>query len=192
MALHASDSPARHGATGAPRRGAGSQDDVVVRAPAARGVLAASRVLVGFYFLWAFLDKTFGFGKATPSSGSWLNGGSPTEGFLLHGTAGPFAHMFDSVAGAWWLDLVFMLGLLGVGLAMILGVGMRIAAAAGTLMMAFMWLVTLWPDSNPFMDDHWMIALVLLITAATGAGRYYGLGGVWAQLPAVRKNRWLI
>ncbi|MFI5663474.1 hypothetical protein [Streptomyces sp. NPDC051684] len=100
--------------------------------------------------------------------------------------------MFDSVAGAWWLDLVFMLGLLGVGLAMILGIGMRIAAAAGTLMMAFMWLVSLWPDSNPFMDDHWMIALVLLITAATGAGRYYGLGRVWAELPAVRKNRWLI
>ena len=151
-----------------------------------------TRLSLGWVFLWAFVDKTFGLGHETASNDSWLNGGSPTEGFLLHGTSGPFAHMFDSVAGAGWLDAVFMLGLLGVGLAMILGVGMRIAAAAGTLMMAFMWLVTLWPESNPFMDDHWMIALVLIVTAVTGAGRYYGLGGMWAQLPAVRRNRWLI
>ncbi|MCQ4210207.1 DoxX family membrane protein [Streptomyces longispororuber] len=192
MALHASERPTRHSAAGTPRRNAGSQDGVVVRSAAARGVLAAARVLVGFYFLWAFLDKTFGFGRSTPSSGSWLNGGHPTEGFLLHGTTGPFAHMFDSVAGAWWLDTLFMAGLLGVGLAMILGIGMRIAAGAGTLMMAFMWLVTLWPGTNPFLDDHWMIALVLLATAATGAGGYFGLGRAWARLPIVRRNRWLI
>ncbi|MEU5220086.1 hypothetical protein AB0G79_28375 [Streptomyces sp. NPDC020807] len=100
--------------------------------------------------------------------------------------------MFDSVAGAWWLDTLFMVGLLGVGLAMVLGIGMRVAAVSGTLMMAFMWLTTLWPAANPFMDSHWMIALVLLITAATGAGSYYGLGAPWARLPIVRNNRWLI
>ncbi|MER6099559.1 hypothetical protein ABT154_27650 [Streptomyces sp. NPDC001728] len=170
----------------------GGRDDVLVRSAATRRLLAVARVLVGFYFLWPFLDKAFGLGKATPSAGAWVNGGHPTEGFLLHGTSGPFAHMFDSVAGAWWLDTLFMLGLLGVGLAMILGIGMRIAAGAGTLMMAFMWLVTLWPGANPFMDDHWMIALVLLIAAATGAGSSYGLGGRWARLPVVRDHPWLI
>ncbi|MFD8566587.1 hypothetical protein [Streptomyces sp. NPDC059639] len=189
MALH---TPERQATARAPRRHAGSQDGIVVRSATARGILAAARVLVGFYFLWAFLDKTFGFGRSTPSGQSWLNGGHPTEGFLLHGTTGPLAHIFDSVAGTWWLDTLFMAGLLGVGLAMILGIGMRVAAAAGTLMMAFMWLVTLWPGTNPFMDDHWMIALVLLITAATGAGGYFGLGRAWARLPLVRKNRWLI
>ncbi|MFJ9669116.1 hypothetical protein ACIRPP_31690, partial [Streptomyces sp. NPDC101219] len=30
-------------------------------------VLASVRVLMGFVFLWAFLDKTFGFGYATAS-----------------------------------------------------------------------------------------------------------------------------
>ncbi|MEV0447254.1 hypothetical protein [Streptomyces sp. NPDC050600] len=188
MAVHTPERHTLRGTAGRP----GSQDDVLVRSGRVRALLAVARVLTGFFFLWAFLDKTFGLGKATPSAGAWIRGGHPTEGFLLHGTTGPFAHLFDSVAGAWWLDTLFMLGLLGVGAAMILGIGMRVAAASGTLMMAFMWLVTLWPGANPFMDDHWMIALVLLITAATGAGSYYGLGGRWARLRLVREHRWLI
>ncbi|MEU8621287.1 hypothetical protein [Streptomyces sp. NPDC048623] len=186
MALHAPDRAT--GRTTLP----GDRDDVVVRSAVARRLLAVTRVLVGFYFLWPFLDKTFGLGRSTPAAGAWVEGGHPTEGFLLHGTAGPFAHIFDSVAGAWWLDTLFMLGLLGVGLAMILGIGMRIAAGAGTLLVGFMWLVTLWPDTNPFLDDHWLIALLLLVTAATGAGAYYGLGAWWARLPIVRDQRWLI
>src|SRR6266511_711287 len=60
-------------------------------APPARGAavtsitakfLAVFRVAVGFVFLWAFLDKTFGLGYATPSAKAWINGGSPTKGFL--------------------------------------------------------------------------------------------------------------
>ncbi|MEV7278206.1 hypothetical protein [Streptomyces sp. NPDC093111] len=188
MAVHTPERHTLRSTAGRP----GSQDDVLVRSGATRALLGASRVLVGFFFLWPFLDKAFGLGRSTPSAGAWINGGHPTEGFLLHGTKGPFAHMFDSVAGTWWLDTLFMLGLLGVGLAMMLGIGMRIAAVSGTLMMGFMWMVTLWPDANPFMDSHWMIALVLLITAATGAGSYYGLGGWWAQQRLVREHRWLI
>ena len=30
-------------------------------------------------FLWAFLDKAFGLGYATPSGNAWINGGSPTR-----------------------------------------------------------------------------------------------------------------
>ena len=45
------------------------------------------RVLLGFEFLWAFLDKTFGLGYATPSARAWINGGSPTKGFLGSGQA---------------------------------------------------------------------------------------------------------
>src|SRR5829696_1447309 len=44
--------------------------------------LAVFRVVLGFEFLWAFLDKTFGFGYATPSARAWIHGGSPTKGFL--------------------------------------------------------------------------------------------------------------
>src|ERR1044072_1320309 len=43
---------------------------------------ASLRLLTGFAFLWAFLDKTFGLGYATPSGKGWIDGGSPTKGFL--------------------------------------------------------------------------------------------------------------
>ncbi|MFF0746456.1 DoxX family protein [Streptomyces sp. NPDC004111] len=174
------------------RTAPGSQDAVVVRSRGARAALVGLRLLVAWTFLWPFLDKVFGLGFATKSEAAWINGGSPTEGFLLHGTQGPFAHVFDGVAGAPWLDVLFMVGLLGIGLAFLLGVGTRVAAVSCTAMMAFMYLVSLWPASNPVTDSHWMIALAGIAVAATGAGDTWGLGRPWKNLALVRRHRWLI
>lgn len=44
-----------------------------------------------------------------------------------------------SWAGAAWADWTFMLGLLGIGVALASGIALRVAAAAGTVMMALMW-----------------------------------------------------
>ncbi|MFD7659099.1 hypothetical protein ACFV4N_34405, partial [Actinosynnema sp. NPDC059797] len=44
--------------------------------------LAVLRVATGLVFLWAFLDKAFGFGYATKAANAWVDGGSPTRGFL--------------------------------------------------------------------------------------------------------------
>ena len=63
-------------------------DGPVVRSLAARRALAVLRIMFGFYFLWAFLDKTFGLGFSTPAERAWINGGSPTRGFLS-GVEGP-------------------------------------------------------------------------------------------------------
>ena len=97
--------------------------------------LAIVRVVVGFEFLWAFLDKTFGLGYATPAARAWINGGSPTKGFLSRVAVGPFESTFHAWAGAPWADWLFMLGLLGIGIALILGIGLRAAAVSGTVMM---------------------------------------------------------
>src|SRR5262249_29187152 len=70
---------------------------------ATRYVLAVLRIVVGWVFLWAFLDKLFGFGYATPSAKSWLNGGSPTKGFLSSAT-GPFAGVYHDIAGTGWAN----------------------------------------------------------------------------------------
>src|SRR5689334_22574967 len=61
---------------------------------------AGLRLLTGFVFLWAFLDKAFGFGYATPSGKGWIDGGSPTRGFLGGVAAGPMESTFHSWAGA--------------------------------------------------------------------------------------------
>jgi hypothetical protein len=62
--------------------------------------LAVVRVATGFVFLWAFLDKTFGFGYATPVARAWIHGGSPTKGFLSSVAVGPFESTFHTWAGA--------------------------------------------------------------------------------------------
>src|SRR3954471_14318915 len=82
-------------------------------------VFGALRIVVGWTFLWAFLDKTFGFGYATVSERSWLNGGSQTKGFLSNSAAGPFEGFYKDIAGAGWADWLFMLALLGIGLALV-------------------------------------------------------------------------
>src|SRR5829696_9155022 len=110
--------------------------------------LAVLRVLLGFEFLWAFLDKTFGLGYATPSARAWIHGSSPTKGFLSNVAVGPLEGTFHAWAGAAWADWTFMVGLLGIGLALIFGIGLRIAAVSGTLMMLGMWPRSgRWPSS---------------------------------------------
>jgi thiosulfate dehydrogenase [quinone] large subunit len=156
-----------------------------------RYTAVALRLSLGFTFLWAFFDKTFGLGHETKSADSWLNGGSPTNGFLAFAAKGPFKGFYNDIAGQGWADALFMLGLLGVGTALVLGITMRIAAAAGSLMLVMMWSVVLPPENNLFMDDHLIYALVLILLAAAGAGRAFGLGRRWEQLSIVQRLPWL-
>jgi thiosulfate dehydrogenase [quinone] large subunit len=165
--------------------------------------LAVFRVVLGFEFLWAFLDKTFGFGYATPSARAWIHGGSPTKGFLSNVAVGPFEATFHAWAGAGWADWTFMVGLLGIGLALIFGVGLRISAVTGTVLLLMMWAAE-WPlakftsagepsmSVNPIVDYHIIYALSLIALALTYAGHTWGLGRLWARLPFVQRNRWLI
>jgi len=154
-------------------------------------VLGVLRIALGFYFLWAFLDKTFGLGFSTPAERAWVNGGSPTTGFLS-GVEGPFAGLFNGMAGAVWADWLFMIGLLGIGLALILGIGMRVAAVAGPVLLVFMYLAALPLTTNPILDDHITMALTIIALTLVGAGDVLGLGKVWKKLPIVRSNRWLV
>ncbi len=162
-------------------------------APAARRtrfadyVWAVTRISLGWVFLWAFLDKTFGLGFATPAENAWLEGGSPTTGYLANAPTGPFQSFYNGLAGAAWADWLFMIGLLAVGVALILGIGVRIAAAAGVLMLVLMWTAVLPPANNPFMDDHLIYAMVLIGLAAVNAGAVIGLGKWWADTALVRR-----
>ncbi len=154
-------------------------------------VAAGLRLALGWVFLWAFLDKAFGLGRATPSEGAWVDGGSPTAGFLGNAVTGPFEGVYHQIAGQAWADWLFMLGLAGIGTALILGIGMRVAAAAGATLLVLMWTAVLPPENNPFMDDHLIYAGLLVLLAGLHAGRVLGLGAKWEQLELVRKHHWL-
>jgi len=160
-------------------------------ATAARYLMAGIRLALGWVFLWAFLDKLFGLGRGTPAANAWLDGGSPTAGFLGKAATGPFAGFYHSIAGNVVVDVLFMTALLGIGVALILGIGVRIAAAAGALLTVLMWTAVLPPETNPFMDDHLIYAAVLILLALFGAGNIWGLGRRWAATPLVRRNTWL-
>ena len=86
---------------------------------------------------------------------------------------------------------MFMTGLLGIGLALLLGIGMRIAAGAGALLMVMMYAAVLPPTTNPVIDDHLIQAVLLIGLAATGAGNTLGLGGWWAKTRLVKRLPWL-
>jgi thiosulfate dehydrogenase [quinone] large subunit len=132
--------------------------------------LAVLRIAAGLVFLWPFADKLFGLGYSTPAAGAWIHGGSPTRGFL------------SSV---------------DVGLALVAGAGLRIAAVSGTALMLLMWAAE-WPlarttgagapthSTNPILDYHLVYALVLIVLAAACAGDTWGIGRRWAAFAGDR------
>lgn len=145
---------------------------------------AALRIGMGWLFLWSFLDKLFGLGFATKPEAGWLAGGSPTAGFLENATSGPLAGLYQSMAGNPVVDWLFMLGLVGLGVALILGIGVQIAGYAGALFVLLLWSSRLPPANNPIMDEHIIYAFVLVGLAMVRAGQWVGLGRWWYKLVA--------
>jgi thiosulfate dehydrogenase [quinone] large subunit len=154
-------------------------------------LLALLRISLGCIFTWAFKDKLFGLGFATSAENAWLNGVSPTQGYLLHATQGPFADIFKQLAGNPVVDGLFMLGLLGIGIALVLGIGLTIAAWAGTIQMGLIYLSHFPPINNPLFDEHLIYILVFWVLAYYSAGDYWGLGRWWKQQPLVQKYSFL-
>ncbi len=153
--------------------------------------LGALRLGMGWLFFWAFVDKLFGLGFATLNERSWLAGASPTKGFLLNATKGPFQSLFHSLAEFAVIDWLFMLGLLGIGISLLLGIGMRIATASGILLMFLMWLALLPPANNPFLDEHIIYILVFFVLRHVSSGDYLGFGGWWKSTQLVKRFSWL-
>lgn len=161
-----------------------------LESPAARIFSALTRIALGFVYLWAFLDKLFGLGVATPPEGSVLSGQSASAGYLSH-TEGTFSGLFRALAGNPVVDVLFMLGLGAVGVALVTGVCLRLAAIGGTLVMGGIYLSSLPLSNNPLIDDHVIYILVGWLLAAIGAGTVVGLGSWWQARSFVRGRRWL-
>src|SRR6478609_821811 len=135
-------------------------------------VLGVLRIVIGFYFLWAFLDKTFGLGFSTPAERSWINGNSPTTGFLSN-LEGTFSGFFSGLAGNAFIDVLF-------------------ASVSGTLLLLLMYLAELPLVTNPIIDDHITMALTIIALTLLGAGSVLGLGKTWKKIPFVQRNAWLV
>lgn len=147
------------------------------------------RIAVGFIFFWAFIDKVFGLGFATIPEKSWLHGVSPTTGFLKFAVHGSFASLFQSLAGNPFVDWLFMMGLLGIGLALLFGIGLKIAGYSGALLMFLMYLSLFPSKNNPILDEH-IIYLFIFLSLATGEiGHRFSLYKWWKNIELVKKYR---
>jgi thiosulfate dehydrogenase (quinone) large subunit len=176
-------------------------------------VFGVLRIAMGWTFLWAFLDKAFGLGFGTGrdaetgaitffGTDAWIHGGSPTAGVVGFALKGPFKGTIQSITGyemtqagphvAGWVDWLFMGTLLAIGVALILGIATKLAAIGGIAWMATFYLATaIWPEHNPFLDEHLVNILVLTGLLLANAGRYYGLGKAWQRLGFVKDRPYL-
>ena len=159
--------------------------------------LALVRISLGFIFLWAFLDKLLGLGFATcrnpetdvvqtMCSRAWAEGGSPTTGFLNNAVQGPFADLYHNLAGVGLVDWLFMAGLLVVGVGLLLGIWVRVAAVVGAIMLFLMWTALLWPENNPFLDDHLVYAFALAAIYFGDSNQKWGLRAWLSQTGLVK------
>lgn len=160
------------------------------------------RLLLGWSFLWAFLDKFFGLGFATcrleggaidfGCDAAMMNGGSPTYGFLNFGTqashtGGLFEWMAPSAPDAInFADVLFMAALLIGGVALMVGIGVRIAAIGGAILMAFMFLAgDVWPPNNPVNSSHVIEMAAFLGIATVGGGKLALQGWFTERFPTL-------
>ena len=175
------------------------EHDIVTHGTA-RGALAALRIGFGVTFLWAFFDKLLALGYATgknPETGAidrfgpdaWINDGNPTLGFLSFGVSEDnwFHGFFTDIAGDAWTNWLFMIGLAGIGFALLFGAGMRIAGATGALLYLLMWAASFPLENNPVVDDHLLGAISVIVLAVTLAGDTWGFGKGWAKTSLVRR-----
>jgi len=152
-----------------------------------KSIWALMRWSLGLIFLWAFFDKLFGLGFTTEPDKAWIAGGSPTAGFLKFGAKGPFTSIFNAIGGTTVVDWLFMVALLLIGLALVLGIMMKTACISGAVLLFLMWLAVLPPEHHPFLDDHLVYILVLLGLMFSKAGRWAGLGGWWSNTKIVKR-----
>lgn len=145
------------------------------------------RILLGFIFLWASVDKIFGLGFNTVPEESWIAGVSPTFGYLKFATYGPFAGMMQAMAGNPVVDVLLVGGQLLIGAALILGIGVKVASYSGALMMLLIYLSRFPGEFNPLIDEHIVYIVLLIGLARAEAGKVLGLGKVWAETNIVQK-----
>ena len=128
---------------------------------------------------------------------AWINGGAPSQGFLnSDAVVGPLKPFFAAIASP-ASDVLFMVAMLAIGVAVMLGIGLRVSAVVGGVLMVAMYLAE-WPfganaaSNNPLVDYHIIYALALIVVAVLAAGDTWGFGRQWKAIPAVQRNRWLV
>ena len=154
------------------------------------------RLVMGYIILSSGLEKL--------ADGGWTDPGHWGSEFFLRNVvdeANPIRGMFLFFADhAWIVDPMVMWGQILIGLALLLGVFIRLACLAGALQMLFFWAAA-WqggileglPVAHGYViDSSFVYALVLFGLGAWGAGRILGIDAWLEETTIVQQNRWLM
>jgi thiosulfate dehydrogenase [quinone] large subunit len=128
--------------------------------------LFLSRLSVGFMMFYAGITKVI---DPTWSSVGYLKGAKLLTGFYTFLQGSSILPIVDFV-NEWGLTLL--------GISLILGIGIRLSAPLGALLMILYYIPLGFPYPNPhalIVDEHIIYATVLLFFASIDAGKYLGL-----------------
>lgn len=161
---------------------------------------ALLRVTAGVIMLWAGVEKLIG-----------IPGGFSAAGFLKFGTAGTLGWPFVSGEPAkdavfnpthdFWVglagndgvmqvvNLLVVTGEIAIGACLILGFLTRFASIMGALMMAFFFIAA-WNFAYGIVNQHLTYLVIFLAVAGLGAGKYFGLDGLFASSDFVVRRPW--
>ena len=148
-------------------------------------MVLAGRLTFGFYFLWSGFDK--------------LITNFSAAGFLANVSQGPLKGIFvdigTSTAAVNVIDPLVVWGQILIGFALFFGVFFRFALLMAATQMFLFYLPTLWPEHNPFLDEHIFYIGIFAVLGALGAGRVLGFDALIEKLEPVKKNpalKWLM
>ncbi len=160
----------------------------------AYGILAF-RLITGWYFLYAGLDKVFSFvGSSEPfSAAGFLQLGTAgttsatvAEGTIVNPTAPFWADLAANASLLSIVDVLVPFGQVAIGTALILGLATRFAGAMGFLMMAF-FTIAAWDFAHGLINATSFLGLSALILGVIRAGEVYGLDAIVDEQPIVKR-----
>ncbi len=163
--------------------------------------LVILRIVLGFGFLYAGLEKWLNFGGGdTPWS---------AFGFLKFGTGGTIPNMVGHTdpmshnpTQAFWAGLagdptllgianfLVVFGELAIGAALILGVATRLSGALGALMMFLFWIAA-WDFQYGIVNQQFVYMVGAAVLAYASAGKVLGLDALLEKTDLVRRRRGL-
>lgn len=161
----------------------------------AYGILAL-RIITGWYFLYAGLDKVFSFiGGTEPfSAGGFLTFATASttsavvaEGTIVNPTAPFWADLAANTSLLTVVDFLIPYGQVAIGLALILGLATRFAGVMGFLMMAFI-TIAAWDFAHGVVNATSFLAILALILGVIRAGEVYGLDAIVDEQPIVKRT----
>ncbi len=163
--------------------------------------VALLRITVGIIFLWAGLEKLLapaafdagGFLKfATAGTLGWpFVSGEVVEGTVFNPTQALWVGLAGNATAMSIINVLVPLGQIGIGISLILGMFTRFGAAMGALMMTFFFFAA-WDFAYGVVNQHLAYALICVALVGLGAGRYYGLDGVFAASAPRGLRRYLM